>query len=183
MKNVFRLLVVFSIAMLGACTEGSKGVDSERAALVVTIDSLEQAFFGNEMNVDKELAAQLLQSYIKFTDTYPMDEHTADYLYKGAGLARGVRLYTRALQMYTRILTDYPDYKKIVETQFLIAFTYDNDIKDIEKAKEAYNLVIEMYPNHEFAVQARERLKTIDLSDEELIELFMQMNAETVQSN
>jgi len=38
-----------------------------------------------------------------------------------------------------------------------------------------------MYPNHEFAVQARERLKTIDLSDEELIELFMQMNAETVQ--
>jgi tetratricopeptide (TPR) repeat protein len=183
MKNVFRFLIVVSIALVAACSGGTKEADSEKAALVSTIDSLEQAFFGNEMNVDKELAAQLLQSYIKFTDTYPMDEHTADYLYKGAGLARGVRLYTRALQMYTRILTDYPDYKKIVETQFLIAFTYDNDIKDIEKAKEAYNLVIEMYPDHEFAVQARERLKTIDLSDEELIELFMQMNAETVQEN
>jgi len=181
MKSGLKFLAVLALAVLAACSGTKNDADTERAALVVTIDSLEQAFFGNEMSVDKELAAQLLQSYIKFTDTYPMDEHTPDYLYKGAGLARGVRLYSRSLQMYNRILADYPDFKKTVETYFLVAFTYDNDIKDVEAARAAYNVVIEKFPEHEFAEQARERLKTIDLTDEELIELFMQRNAETAQ--
>jgi tetratricopeptide (TPR) repeat protein len=181
MRAGIQLLAMIALVIFTACSGESRTENNEKNQLVTSIDSLEQAFFGNEMSIDKDLAAKLLQSYIKFTDTYPMDEHSADYLYKGAGIARGVRLYSRALEMYTRILSDYPDFPKTVETYFLVAFTYDNDIKDVEAARTAYNVVIEKFPQHEFAEQARERLKTIDMSDEELIELFMQRNAETAQ--
>lgn len=175
------LLFTGMLFLFAACGSGPSAeeeqVKQEKDALAVRIDSLENVLFSQETNVDKEVAAQLLQSYIKFTDTYPIDERTPDYLYKGAGIARGVGVHSRALQMYQRILTDYPEFEKQAETQFLIAFTFDNDLKRTEKAKEEYNKVIDQYPDHEFAEQARERLKTIDMSDEELIEMFMQQNA------
>lgn len=181
MKNIPSLLFL-AIALLFAACSGTSGeeekVKQEMDELASRIDSLENLLFGQESKVDKEVAAQLLQSYIKFTDTYPADDRSPDYLYKGAGIARGVGVHARALKMYQRILEDYPEFGKQAETSFLIAFTYDNDLKEIDRAKEAYNKVIEEYPDHEFAEQAKERLKTIDLSDEELIELFMKRNAE-----
>lgn len=181
MMRILSVLFLATPLVFAACS-GTSGeeeqVKEEIKALATRIDSLENLLFGQESKVDKEVAAQLLQSYLKFTDTYPADERTPDFLYKGAGIARGVGVHSRALKMYQRILEDYPEYGKQAETSFLIAFTYDNDLKEIDLAKEAYNQVIEDYPDHEFAAQAKERLKTIDLSDEELIELFMQRNAE-----
>lgn len=177
-SSVFLLAAAVLMAACGGTSAEEEQVKQETEELATRIDSLENLLFGQESKVDKEVAAQLLQSYLKFTDTYPADDRTPDYLYKGAGIARGVGVHSRALKMYQRILEDYPEFGKQAETSFLIAFTYDNDLKEIERAKEAYNQVIEQYPDHEFAAQARERLKTIDLSDEELIELFMKRNAE-----
>ena len=174
--------MIFAVAVFmtacGGTSPEEQQVQQEKEQMATRIDSLENILFGQEVNVDREVAAQLLQSYIKFTDIYPADERSADYLYKGAGIARGVGVHSRALKMYHKILSDYPEFKKQAETYFLIAFTYDNDLKEIELAKSAYQEVIQKFPEHEFAEQSKERLKTIDLSDEELIELFMQRNAE-----
>lgn len=173
--------------LLAACgdsvSEKELEVKHEKDALAMQIDSLETILFGQESRIDREAAAQLLQSYIQFTDTYPADDRSADYLYKGAGIARGVGVHSRALKMYERILSDYPEYKKQAETQFLIAFTFDNDLNEKDLAREAYNKVIEKFPEHEFAAQSRERLKTLDLSDEELIELFTKKTNEAVPSD
>lgn len=179
------LFILFVSLLFAACngvSEEEKMVQQEKDELAAKIDSLENVLFGPEANVDKEAAAQLLQAYIKFTDTYPADDRTPDYLYKGAGIARGVGVHSRALKMYQRILDDYPEFGKQAETHFLIAFTYDNDLKEIDLAKDAYQDVINKFPEHEFADQAKERLKTIDLSDEELIELFMKKNQEAEAS-
>jgi TolA-binding protein len=185
MKTTYALfdgLAILLASCGGSGASEEQQVKKEKDELAFRIDSLENVLFGQSTNVDREVAAQLLQSYIKFIDTYPADSRCPDFLYKGAGIARGVGVHMRALKMYQQILSDYPEFPKQAETQFLIAFTYDNDIKDIESAKIAYQDVMERYPDHEFAKQAEERLKTIDMSDEELIELFMQRNAEsTVQ--
>lgn len=179
--KIANTLLLAALLLLMACSENSTKeaeIAQEKNEFVLRIDSLENVLFGSEANVDKEVAAQLLQSYIQFTDTYPTDDRAPDFLYKGAGIARGVGVHSRALKMYKKILADYPEFPKKAETQFLIAFTLDNDLKEIEKAKEAYAEVMKQYPDHEFASQAEERLKTIDLSDEELIELFMKRNQE-----
>ncbi len=183
--KIQRIIIFSAMLFLVACggvTDEERQVQQETDGLATKIDSLENVLFGSETNVDKEAAAQLLQNYIRFTDTYPADSRTPDYLYKGAGIARGVGVQSRALKMYQRIIDDYPDYGKQPETYFLIAFTYDNDLKEIERAKEAYRVVINKFPEHEFAEQARERLKTIDLTDEELLELFMQRNRDAETS-
>ncbi|TVR38578.1 MAG: hypothetical protein EA392_08875 [Cryomorphaceae bacterium] len=172
------LLGAILITACGGSASEQEQAKNEMESLAHRIDSLEQVLFSHESRVDREAAAQLLQSYIKFVDTYPTDERAPHFLYKGAGIARGVGVHNRAIEMYFRILDDYPDFGKDPEIYFLIAFTLDNDVKDIEGAKGMYNEVIARFPDHEFAVQAEERLKTIDLTDEELIELFMQRNAE-----
>lgn len=177
-QNVLFVAIALLMAACGGMSEQEMEVKQEKEELVHRIDSLENLLFGQEANVDREVAAQLLQSYIQFTDTYPTDERSPDFLYKGAGIARGVGVHTRALKMYQRILEDYPEFGKQAETHFLIAFTYDNDLKEVELARAAYQEVIDQFPEHEFAEQSAERLKTIDLSDEELIELFMQRNQE-----
>lgn len=185
MKNL-TLIGLFIAIVVSACTseqsDEQQKVKEEMTSLEHRIDSLEQVLFSNNTSVDKEAASQLLQSYIRYTESYPASAMCPDYLYKGAGIARGVGVHQRALEMYQQILADYPDFPKQAETQFLIAFTLDNDIKDIEAAKGAYNVVIEKFPDHVFAEQAKERLKTIDLTDEELIELFIERNKESEAS-
>ena len=59
----------------------------------------------------------------------------------------------------------------------LRAFLYDK-MDSKEEAKKAIKEIIEKFPNHSSIENHKARLKTIDLSDEELMELFEKQNAE-----
>lgn len=150
----------------------------EHAMLIERIDSLENIVFTDTFDLNQASASALLKDYNMFTAKFPADdEKCPEYLYKAAAIARGVDLPVRALKYYQAILSDYPNYIKSSESAFLLAFTYDEDLGEPELAKEAYQYVIDKYPGDMWALQSEERLKTIDMSDEELIQFFMEKNA------
>jgi hypothetical protein len=60
----------------------------------------------------------------------------------------------------------------------LTAFTYDEDLNESELAKEAYEKVIEKYPGDLWAVQAEQRLATVGMTDEELLEFLKEKQKE-----
>lgn len=154
-----------------------KSNTQEHKEMLAYIDSLEDVVYVDTMTINAPATGELLQSYLKFSRKFVGDkEKTPEYLYKAAALCRANKLSIKAIKLYEQVLTDFPNYKRNPEIAFLIAFTYDDEIKQKDEAKKAYQKVIEDYPGDKWAEQAAERLKTIDMTDEELIEYFMKKN-------
>jgi tetratricopeptide (TPR) repeat protein len=153
-----------------------------RSELIAKVDSMETEMREKSLAPESELTGELMQSYTKFAELFPGDkEKSPEYLYKAAALARSVDLPVKAIKQYDLILKRYPDWIKAPEVAFLIAFTYDEDLEKIDLAKEAYEKVIAKYPGDQWAVQAEQRLETIDMSEEELLE-FLRERSDTAQS-
>lgn len=183
MNKVTYILVLFLGTLLISCgnTEDesvrrdllSNVQDSKR--LMVKIDSLEKIVYDENANMDSVPTAQLMSAYNEYTQKFVGDKKkTPEYLYKSAAISRAVNLPVKAIKIYDKILSDYPGFERNPEVAFLMAFTYDEDLKQKDQAKEAYLEVIEKFPGDKWAEQASARLENIDLSDEDLVKSFME---------
>jgi len=184
---MIKQIISFTVAVivLSSCqSEEKKQVEQavksnteEHKEMLAYIDSLEDVVYVDTMKINGPATAELLQSYLKFSRKFVGDkEKTPEFLYKAAALLRANKLSIKAVKIYDQVLVDYPNYKRNPEIAFLMAFTYDDELEEKEEAKKAYQKVIEDYPGDKWAEQAAERLKTIDMTDEEMIEYFMKKN-------
>ncbi len=145
--------------------------------LIAEIDSLENIVYDEDFDVNDPSSSHLMEAYREYTTKFVADKKRApEYLYKYAAMSRAVNLPVKAIKSYDRILVDYPGYERNPEVAFLLAFTYDEDLKRPEQAKEAYQEVIDKYPGDKWAEQAAMRLTNIDKSDEDLVKEFMEKN-------
>lgn len=182
-RTSFSAAILIAI-LLSACG-GSSEVDPSNPHNLITdieahrlmmtaIDSMEQVLYNDSLNYDAELAASLRESYDTFARRFGGDQAKCpEYLYKSAAISRGLGQPLKAIKTYDQILNKYPNYERGPEVQFLIAFTYDEDLKEINLAKDAYREVISKFANDHWAFQAEKRLETIDMTDEELMEFFL----------
>lgn len=102
----------------------------------------------------------------------PNHEKSGDYLHKAGETARSIRSFDKALAYYDWICTKYPNHPKAPQALFLQAFTYDNDKRNLEKAKELYTAFLEKYPNDDFADDTQFLLENLGKDDEEIIQSF-----------
>ena len=175
MRSTLALLAL--AFMIFSCAGGEQNESTEkvnRSALTQRIDSLEQVFFEGEEEVTEESADSLFTSYKTFITAFPNEDATTEYMFKAAGIARGMDRPEEALKLYKSLLTDYPEFDKKAETRFLIAFVYDSDLQNQDKARSNYKLVQENYPDSPWSEQAKQRLSTLGMTDEQLIEMFEQ---------
>lgn len=182
-----RIIIVIVLGILvGACGNDKEEKVLKKALmsntqkheiLIANIDSLESVFYADSLQLNTNTTTALMKAYIEFSTLFVADkELSPEYLYKAAALARANKLPVKAIRYYSQIENDYPGYIKNSEAAFLLAFTYDEDLNQKEQAKEAYQDVVDKYPGDMWAIQSEERLKTIDMSDEDLIESFRQKN-------
>ncbi len=151
----------------------------DRSSLVHLIDSLEQIVYNDSAIFDRGSVVALRELYDTFAQRYGGDKAKApEYLYKSAAISRGLGQPISAIKTYDRILTKFKNFERNSEVGFLIAFTYDEDLNQNDLAKEHYLKVIDKYPGDHWAIQAENRLETIDMSDEEMIEYFMRKTGE-----
>lgn len=186
MKAHIYLMTVFAgVLLLFACQSPAneqvqKDVLSnteDQRRLTALIDSMEKIVYDENFDLDEGSSAHLMEAYNEYTTKFVSDKkRTPEYLYKSAAISRAVGLPIKAIKLYDKILADYPGYERNPEVAFLLAFTYDEDLKQPEQAKEAYEELLEKYPDDMWAEQATARLKNIDKSDEELIQSFLEKN-------
>lgn len=69
--------------------------------------------------------------------------------------------FQSAIKTYEEILELYPDSPLAYKAQFLIAFVYSENLKDIEKAQENYRKVIDKYPDCDLSDDAQYMLETM----------------------
>jgi len=76
-------------------------------------------------------------------------------LLKEAEQARAVQNFPMAIELYTRVITEHPKSAQAEVSAFMIAATYNDDLRDYEKAISAYREYLQRYPQSAQAPKAQ----------------------------
>jgi len=90
------------------------------------------------------------------------DPATEADLYAEAQLAEHENRPRDAIELYRRILRDFPDSPQNYKAEFLIGFVYSEELAEPDSARLAFQRVIREYPQSEFVDDAEAMLKFLD---------------------
>jgi tetratricopeptide (TPR) repeat protein len=166
MKKYSILLVVLFVMMVQACK-------TPEQKLLERISELEKELFSElKPTLDREKAFALVNAYVEYAMRRPKEERSVDFLFKAGDISMNSGHPERAIELYSRIYNDYPDYDKRPESLFLKGFIYENLMGNLTKAEETYRNFIELYPEHDLADDAEMLIEHLGKSPEELVREF-----------
>jgi tetratricopeptide (TPR) repeat protein len=146
-------------------------IEGEYANATAYIDYLGTQIFDDSLNrFDQISATYYVDACEAFAMVLPGDEASIDHLYRAAEVARSLRTFGKAVEIYDWIYNDYTNNEKAPQALFLKAFTYDNDLGDYDAARVYYEEFLEMYPDHHFSDDTEFLLQNLGKSDEEILE-------------
>ncbi len=152
---------------------------ADSLSLTDYIDKVGSNMYNEETHrLDTKVASNFIEICELYALVKPEDAKSPDYLHKAGETARAIRAFPRAIAIYDRIYANYPKFEKAPQALFLKAFTYDNDLKDFEKAKMYYTEFLAKFPNDDFADDTEFLLGNLGKNDEEIIQSFNQKEAQ-----
>ena len=118
---------------------------------------------------DSSQADRAVQLFADFLARYPQHQLSAKALKHLAHITQQKGDKQGAIAYYERLLTNFSDSEYGAEAQFMIGFIYEEDLKDFDRARQAYQQVIDNYPDSELAESARHLLPYIGRDPEEWV--------------
>jgi tetratricopeptide (TPR) repeat protein len=156
-------------------TNTEVGIDS-------TLRQIGQNMFNDStFRLNEQLARQYVEACELAVMADPTLTNAPEHLHRAAETARTLRDIPAALEIYDWLITIYPDHSRGATALFLKAFTYDNDLKDFERAGKIYQEFLTKHPNNEFAESAKFLFDNLGKSEEELIEILKKPKEGEVQ--
>ncbi len=153
-----------------AGAKAAKNLTSDFPGLEEYMLLLRQRVFNDSVTQNKTWIRTFVEASEAYALANPEDKEKAPVLlHQAAEASRSMGAFDRALMFYDWILDKYPNSSKASQALFLKAFTYDNNKKDIAKAREYYNEFLKKYPNDEFADDTKFLLSNLGKSDEEIL--------------
>ncbi len=128
--------------------------------------------------IDPLIGQELITMYVQFASDFPKDTLAPMYWLKASDVAANINRTDLSIRYLDTIIFMYPNYEKIGECYFMKGFVYETVGQNAEKAREAYNVFLEKFPNHPLAHDTRIIMQNLGLSNEELIEKILRQNAE-----
>lgn len=168
MRKILNPLFVLVIAgvLLQAC-------QSPEQKQLKKIKMLEAEVYGDASGmIDREKALALVNAYVDFATENPSHDKSAEYLFRAGDISMNTAYPERAIELYSRVHRDYPDYEKNPESLFLIAFIFDNKLENLQKAEQTYKQFRELYPDHGLADDAEILLEHLGKSPDEMVREF-----------
>lgn len=159
MKKI--VMMAFSALMMVAC-------GPSREERISQIEDFEDSIFESAIAANPETADQLTDMYVAFANKYPNDTLSPQYLLKAADMQSNVLHTARALELFDRVIDEYPDFDEVPMCYFLKGNALELN-SQIEEAKAAYEEFLAKYPNHYMAEQTRMMLPRIGMSPEEML--------------
>jgi N-acetylmuramoyl-L-alanine amidase len=120
-------------------------------------------------SADSATLANAIDLYEQFAQRFPTNEHAPKALAMAGRLTQQQGDNAGAIRQYERLLVTYPGSQYGDEAQFMIGFIYEENLGDLESAKEAYQKVIDRYPDSELAASARQLLPHVGKAAEEWV--------------
>lgn len=138
--------------------------------LSAEIDSLRAGIYNEaSLRYDNTVA----NDFIGICEIYglflPDDARSPDLIYEAARTAGYIRSFPKAVELYDWVYLRYPDYPKASQALFMMAFTYDNEMRNLEKARALYEEFLRKYPGDDFEDDAQALLQNLGKSEEEVL--------------
>lgn len=97
-------------------------------------------------------------------------ERYVDLMLKAAGLAKNIEMSEKSVALYRKVAEKMPNNPKAPMALFMTGFIYENDLGDLNRAKDAYESFLKKYPQDpDFADDAQMALQLLGKSPEEII--------------
>lgn len=165
-RNRIYLVLLLAAVIAGGCTSPEEQRLNE-------ISRMEDELFADASKmVDRNGAMELIRTYITFANDFPDDTVAAGMLFKAGDLAMNLNMPMKAIELFDRVMNEYPDFEKVPQCLFLKGYIYENDLKDLDKAREIYELFLEKFPDDDFADDAEICIRNLGKSAEDLIREF-----------
>lgn len=163
------LLMAIAIVMLAGCRHKTTQKDLQKA---------EAALFNEDQTMNMEAVPTAIDAFDKYAQENPEAENAADYLFRAFEVAVNTHQEPQqSIDLATRLLERYPDYDKNSVALFMLAtFVYDEQLHDLDQARDCYQRIIDSYPDSPFAADAAIAIQQLGMTPEELIKMFESKN-------
>jgi tetratricopeptide (TPR) repeat protein len=117
------------------------------------INALEERLLNSGAQADSVplLVDELLTQSLDFVDQFPQDSAAGRVLFRAANVAHGAGSFDQAIDLWGRVVRDYPDYAQGPDALFLQGFTADKDLQDVAMAISHYEAFLQQFPDHQLA--------------------------------
>ncbi len=125
----------------------------------------------------KSKADSVIALVKELKEEYPENKELPTFLYQAGSLATMIDDNEQALEFYNTVVNDYPEFEELPEVLYLRGHEY-RAAKNFEEAKESFNALMLQFPNHAYAIDAKNILKNADFEN---VEVEIESNLENVQ--
>lgn len=164
-----KLLSIITISIILASCANKK---DEKIKLIAKITQMEKDLTQsiNLQKIDPVLVRDLAVEYSNFSNLFPNDTNSPRMIYKAAIInLKYINDQGKAIDLFLRLKEKYPKFSETPMALYTAAYIYNDLLKNFEKAKECYELLIEDYPNHYLAKEAKVLIQFVGKSDEQLL--------------
>jgi len=170
MRYLLSISVVFSLLFVMSCT--SEKQTENRRNLQQKISSTEDGIMLQDGTLLADSAKKLISLYSNYSVKYPEDSIAAEYLFKAIDISLNLPQPQKTLELIDSYIALYPKDSRAGTALFFKAFLYDQQLDDLQAAKQYYEQFLAQYPDHDFVDDAQAALKYLGKSPEELIKEF-----------
>jgi outer membrane protein assembly factor BamD (BamD/ComL family) len=179
-------IALIALGSLASCNGNNSDEATEKLpnkdSLLTVVKDLDSKILNYDGVIAKEQLVEAVKEFQNFAFLFPDDPQAPDFLMKAADCANAADQNAKSVKILNKIIERYPNYAKLESVKFTRATQLDFELRDTTLAKEAYQEFIQTYPNSEMVGDAQSRIENIALSEEELIQKFLQdLEAEKVQ--
>jgi len=161
---------IYIVTILVISFSCSQQQEYNRQSIQESIDQMEAKLYnGEDAQVNMGDAVGLINLYQKFAKEYPKDSLAPIFLFRASDLSMNLNRPVQTISLFNDLLDKYPEYEKVPSVLFLKAFVYEDQLKDLDKAKMYYEEFLEKYPDSDFADDAEISLINLGKTPEELI--------------
>lgn len=122
---------------------------------------------------DEEKMREAVTMFQDFAGYFPDDPKAPSYLFKASDYAHQLKQPEKSVKILNNIINTYPDYDQMLDVYYSKASQMDWELRDTTGAKEAYQLIIDNYPEDNRAKDAALRIKYIAYGFDEYSEMVV----------
>ena len=138
------------------------------------VKKAEEALFNQDMTTNFDAVPNAIETFSKYAEENPDADNALEYLFKAFEVSVNTKQDAQqSIGLCNRLVNTYPKFDKNPVALFMLAtFVYDEQLHDLDKARDAYQQVIDNYPESPFARDAEISITQLGMTPEELIKMF-----------
>lgn len=173
-----KIFVFATLLLMVAC---SQPTTNQKKELLNQIKNLEDSLFqSKDLAIDIKKANRMLGLYQDYSSSNLDDSISAVMLFKSAEIAMNIQKGPYAISALDTLLKHFPNHAIIPQALHLKGFIYDDLMGSPEMARISFEKLVHDYPNHKLAQNAKEYMKLLGKTPEEIIKSFEEKNKDSM---